>query len=67
MRFNDHRTVWLLTLDERCCSAVESIVSSRYENDIDHNPRAGAFIDDDDALEYMLDILQVFLVMTTTL
>jgi hypothetical protein len=68
IQFNDHRTVWLSTLDVPCCcSGVESIVSSGYENDIDRNPRVGAFIDDDDALEDTLDILQVFLVMTTKL
>jgi hypothetical protein len=42
---------------------VGTILSSGYVNDIEHNSRQGAFIDNDDALEGMLAILQVFLVM----
>jgi hypothetical protein len=67
MRFNDHRAVWFWTLDEDCCySGVESIVSSQYENDIEHNLREEAFIDDDDASEDMLNILELFTILMAT-
>jgi hypothetical protein len=45
---------------------VESIVSSQYENDIEHNLREEAFIDDDDASEDMLNILELFTILMTT-
>jgi hypothetical protein len=45
---------------------VESIVSSQYENDIEHNLREEAFIDDDDASEDMLNILELFTVLMAT-
>jgi hypothetical protein len=67
MRFNDHRAVWFWTFDEVWCySGVTRIDNSWCENDIDHNSTEGACIDDDDVLEAILDIRELFPLMMAT-